>query len=305
MPFHPELRSIRFMPRVSAGPGLASFANRMIKYLRPPKVPGVSVENRTLPQAPEVGVRIYRPEGLKTPAPALLWVHGGGYILGAPEQDELSSASFAKDLGIVVVAVRYRLSPRHPFPTPVEDCYSALSWLHSNAAQLGVRADRIAIGGASAGGGLAAGLALLAHDREGAKPVFQLLVYPMIDDRTTLRTDIDGTNLRLWSERSNVYGWSSYLGHAPGGANTPAYAAASRREHLEGLPPAWVGVGTYDLFHDEDVAYAKRLNDAGVATEVNVVPGAFHGFDAVFAKTKVVREFRASQTDALRRALFA
>ncbi len=307
--FHPELqRAARFIPRGLASPRLVSFMRFMERFVKAPRVPeGVAVEEVRVPGpagAPQVRVRLYRPKNLQRPAPALLWIHGGGYIMGRPEIDELSSAAYAQELGILVAAVDYRLAPEHPFPAPLEDCYAALRWLHSEAAQLGVDPDRIAIGGASAGGGLAAALAQLAHDRKEVKPVFQLLIYPMLDDRTALRTDIDGTNHRLWNHSSNVFGWSAYLGQAPGAASVPAHAVPARRTDLSGLPPAWVGVGTFDLFHDEDLAYAQRLKDSGVACEVLVVPGAYHGFDAVSRGAQVVRQFRASHVAALRRVLF-
>jgi acetyl esterase/lipase len=157
------------------------------------------------------------------------------------------------------------------------------------------------VAGASAGGGLAAGLTLLSRDRKEIPVAFQLLVYPMLDDRTVART-IDGRNHRLWTAGSNRFGWTSYLGREPGRVDVPAYAAPARAESLAGLPPTWIGVGTFDLFHDEDVAYAKRLEAAGVAVELEVVSGVFHGFD-VFRRAKVSKAFFASQVAALRRAL--
>jgi acetyl esterase/lipase len=306
--FHPELRIARFIPTFSFGPRVVSWMRALSKRTRPARVPeGVSVEDVAVPGpegAPEIRVRLYRPKNLQRSAPALLWIHGGGFIIGSPEQDDLSSGAYAQELGIVVAAVRYRLAPEHPFPAPLEDCYAALRWLHSQAQQLGIDPDRIAIGGASAGGGLAAGLALLAHDRNEVKPAFQLLIYPMLDDRTAVRTDIDGSHHRLWNQNSNVYGWRSYLAKAPGSPDASPYAAPARREDLSGLPPAWMGVGTFDLFHDEDVAYAKRLTNSGVPCDLQVVPGAFHSFDMVFRGANVARQFRQSHVAALRRALF-
>ena len=307
--FHPDLQSVaRFLPRFSIGPKLAALARWAGKFITPAKVEGVSAESVEIPGPPgeaPISVRVYRPEGLKTPSPALLWIHGGGFILGSPEQDELSSATFAKELGIVVVAARYRLAPKHPFPAPMDDCYAALKWLHDNAASLGVRADRIAIGGGSAGGGLAAGLTLLARDRKQIPVAFQLLVYPMLDDRTVTRTDVDGANHRMWTQAANRYGWASYLGKEPGGAEAPIYAAPARAGDLSGLPPTWIGVGTYDLFHDEDQAYVQRLKSAGVPLEVETVERAYHGFDVFNPQAPVVKRFRQSQVDAMRRVLFA
>jgi acetyl esterase/lipase len=233
--------------------------------------------------------------------PAMLWIHGGGFILGSPAQDDAAATMFARELGMTVVAPSYRLAPEHPFPAAMDDLYATLRWLHANAEALRVRADRIVVAGASAGGGLAAGLTLLARDRKEVPVAFQLLVYPMLDDRTVGKT-IDGTNHRLWNAESNRFGWTSYLGREPGGADVPAYAAPARAESLAGLPPTWIGVGTFDLFHDEDVAYAKRLEAAGVAAHLEIVPGAFHAFD-VFQRANVSKAFHASQVAALRRAL--
>ncbi|RII98128.1 alpha/beta hydrolase fold domain-containing protein, partial [Clavibacter michiganensis] len=167
----------------------------------------------------------------------------------------------------------------------------------------GIDAGRIAVGGASAGGGIAAATVLLAHDRGTPAPAFQLLVYPMLDDRTVTRTDLDTSNARMWSPGSNRVGWTAYLGGAPGGDDVSPYAAPARREDLSGLPPAWVGVGTLDLFHDEDVRYAERLRAAGSEVELEVVDGAFHGFDTVLPAREVSRRFWRAQAAALRGAL--
>lgn len=294
--FHPELRTGRLIPKLSFGPRTTRLLQG--RRMRTPAPPDdVLVDDVT---APGVSVRRYRPRALDGTAPALLWSHGGGYLIGGPEQDEARSIAVARELGITVVALRYRLAPAHPAPAAVEDAYAALRWL---AAQPGVDPERIAIGGASAGGGLTASLALYAHDRGEVRPAFQLLVYPMLDDRTVLRTDLDTRGVRVWTPRSNRFGWTSYLGQEPGSAGVSPYAAPARRDDLSGLPPAWIGVGTLDLFHDEDVTYAARLRRAGVPCELLVVPGAFHGFDGIFARRAVSRGFGAAQVRALREAL--
>jgi acetyl esterase/lipase len=279
-----------------------------MRLMRSPRIrDGVAIENQDVPGpagAPPVRVRVYRPPALQPGGPSLLWIHGGGFLIGMPEQDDPYCIDFANALGILVASVDYRLAPEHPFPAPLEDCYAALRWLHGEAATLGIDPARLAVGGASAGGGLAAGLALLAHDRGEIEPVLQLLVYPMLDDRTALRADIDGTMHRLWDQRSNVFGWRSYLGREPGGPDVPDHAAPARRADLAGLPSAWIGVGTHDLFHDEDLAYAQRLKAAGVPCTVEVVDGAYHGFDVISRRAGVVRTFRESQVEALRKTLF-
>lgn len=304
--FHPDLAAGRFIPKFSFGPRLS----RLSRSIRArPAVPGpdVTVEELVVPGpagAPDVSLRVLRPAAASAPVPALLWIHGGGLVMGRPEQDDRTNIGFVRELGIVVAALRYRLAPDHRAPAAVEDAHAGLRGLVAHAARLGVDADRIAIGGASAGGGLAAALALLTHDRGEIRPVLQLLIYPMLDDRTVTRTDLDTRNVRVWTAKSNRFGWTSYLGVPPGGPDVSPYAAPARREDLSGLPPAWVGVGSLDLFRDEDVEYARRLTAAGVPCALCIVPGAFHGFDALFAKAGVSRDFRREQSRALRGALF-
>lgn len=239
------------------------------------------------------GIRLFRPTGVGEPTPALLWIHGGGYILGRAQQDDSLCRRFSRELGATVASVEYRLAPEHPYPAALEDCYSALTWL---ARQPAVDPARVAIGGASAGGGLAAALALLARDRGEVTPALQLLAYPMLDDRSS--STPKNPSYRLWSPNSNRFGWSAYLGNAD-----PQIAVPARRDDLSGLPPAWIGVGTNDLFYEEDLAYAKRLSQAGVDCHVEEVPGAFHGFDLVLPKAQVSQAFFASQCGSLRSVL--
>ena len=304
--FHPDLAVGRFLPPVTHGPRLLKLLSRI--PVRGVEIPDdILVEDVSVPGtdgAPDVFMRIYRPRSLRTAAPALFWIHGGGFILGHPFQDEVANIDFARTLGITVAAVRYRLGPEHPSPAAVEDAYAALTWLFAHADQRLIDPTRIAVGGASAGGGLAAGLVLYAHDRGEVEPAFQLLVYPMLDDRTVLRTDMDTRNVRMWTPGSNRFGWTSYLGAEPGSADVSPYAAPARRESVAGLPPAWIGVGTLDLFHDEDLVYAERLAASGVPCELLVVDGAFHGFDAAFRKAGVSKDFHRAQAAALRGALF-
>ncbi|KDF00151.1 alpha/beta hydrolase [Mycolicibacterium aromaticivorans JS19b1 = JCM 16368] len=284
---HPELRkAARFTPRALISARTLPVLRRLTGLQRP-KNDGVEV----LTLESGVGIRLYRPADATTTTPALLWIHGGGYVLGTAAQDDALCRRFVQALGITVASVDYRLAPEHPYPAPLEDCYTALQWLAGLPA---VDADRIAIGGASAGGGLAAALAFLARDRDGVKPVFQLLVYPMIDDRS-VGQHLNDPGQRLWNATSNRFGWQAYLGGAD-----PEIAAPARRTDLAGLPPAWLGVGTLDLFHDEDLDYAARLQAAGVPCEVHVVPGAFHGFDGIVAKAEVSKAFFTSQCDSLR-----
>ena len=204
---------------------------------------GVTISSRDVPDGQEAF--LYEPIGRTHPTGALLWIHGGGMILGHPEGDHDLCSRIARDLGILVVSVRYRLAPEHPFPAGFDDCFAALRWLHDNATDLGVENSRIAVGGSSAGGGLAAAVAQKAHD-EGVPLRFQLLLYPMLDDRTVLLRDTEGRGRITWTPRSNAYAWTCYLGHPPGAVEPPPYAAPARREDLTGLAPAWIGVGNLD-----------------------------------------------------------
>ena len=298
-PYNPELARVRFMPQFSFGPRSSALMRRARMAGKDPG-PGVTVEEITISDT--TSIKLFRPEKPIGPVPALLWMHGGGHVIGVPEQDDRTNIAFARELGIVVAAVRYRLGVTAPAPASVEDCYSALKALVERADEWGIDPAHIAIGGASAGGGVAAGLVLYAHDKAEIDVAFQLLVYPMIDDRTVTRTDVDTRHLRGWSTKSNRFGWATYINAEPGSAGVSPYAAASRREDLTGLPPAWIGVGDLDLFHDEDVEYARRLGEAGVPTVLEIVPGAFHGFDAMFTKTNISHKFWQSQADALRAA---
>ena len=288
--FHPDLRRVaRLIPKQVINPvtfPLMRMATRAM-WRRVPK----DIEALTLSSG--VRVRVFRPAAGS--GAALLWIHGGGYVIGHAAQDDVLCRRYSRELGIVVVSVDYGLAPENPYPAPLEDCYSALTWL---AGLPSVDRSRVAIGGASAGGGLAAALALLARDRGEVPLVAQLLVYPMLDDRTVDREGLDNPGLRIWNQASNKFGWSAYLGDAD-----PEVAVPARRQDLAGLPPAWMGVGTLDLFHDEDLAYADRLNAAGVPCQVAVVAGAFHGFDGIVPKARVSQSFFRSQCAMLRQAL--
>ena len=271
-----------------------------------PDVPGVAAEDRTVPgpeDSPDVAVRIYRPEKQPGQLPALLWIHGGGYMLGEIDQEDFTSKTFALAGECVVVSVEYRLAPEHPYPAPLEDCYAALKWLSAHAGELGVDPSRIAIGGASAGGGLAAGLALLARDRAEVNIAFQLLVYPMINDcNITPASDVLPDTL-FWTRENNLFGWRSYLGCEPGKEGVSCYAAAYRADNLEGLPPAYISVGDLDLFAQEDIEYARRLIEAGIPTELHVYPGGCHAFDMLVPDADISKRFNADIHRALKRAL--
>jgi acetyl esterase/lipase len=271
-----------------------------------PVIPGVVTSDHHAPGpdgAPDVMVRVYQPENRPETLPALLWIHGGGYVLGSVEADDVKAKMLALSLNCVVASVEYRLAPEHPFPAPVEDCYAALKWLATNADQFGVNPARIAIGGASAGGGLAAGLGLLARDRAEVKVCYQLLIYPMIDDTNVEQAGPNVPDAPLWTRANNLIGWRSYLGQEPGSDGVSPYAAAFRAEDVSGLPPTYIGVGTPDLFRDEDILYGMRLMKVGVPTELHVYADGFHGFDSFAAESDTAKRFSGEQIRLLARAL--
>lgn len=297
-PFHPDLRRIaRFLPRSTVGPRRTRLLRRSDARLRRRATPGVEIVDLG-----SVALRVHRPTSLVGPAPGLLWIHGGGFVIGSAAQDDAVCGHLATAAGVVVAAVDYRRAPEHRFPTPLHDCYEALTWL---AARSEVDPDRLAVGGASAGGGLAAALAILARERGDLALAFQLLAYPMLDDRSAFGGDLDDRRTRLWDNGSNRYAWTAYLGTSAGGADVSPLAAPARCTDLAGLPPAWIGVGTHDILMPEGLAYAAALEGAGVPCSLEVVQGAFHGFDSIRPGASITAAFRASQVEALRNGLRA
>jgi acetyl esterase/lipase len=239
---------------------------------------------------PDIVVRVHRPVGVQGPLPCFYAMHGGGYVLGSCLMDDMRFDAWCPKFACVGVSVEYRLAPETPYPGPLEDCYRGLEWVFDHHEEIGVDPGRIGIGGTSAGGGLAAALALLARDR-GRIPVrFQLLDCPMVDDRQVTPSSQIG-DLAVWNRDSNNFGWRAYLGELYGTGDIPAYAAPARAHELGGLPPAYVCVGAVDGFRDEDVDYATRLNQAGVPTELHVYPGAPHGI-GMFPGVAVAQRYR-------------
>lgn len=245
------------------------------------------------PAGHEIGARVYTPEGAAGPLPAILHIHGGGYVVGSVASNHLATLGLAAATGAVVVSVDYRLAPETQGTGAVEDCHAALIWLHDEAARLGVDPARIAVRGESAGGGLAAALALLVRDRGGPAIVHQNLIYPMLDDRTCIAAP---------PPHLGAFGWRALLGRAPGSGDVSPYEAPARAEDLAGLPPAFIAVGALDLFLAEDLDYARRLAEARVPVETHVYPRAFHGFDVV-PDAPVVQRMKHAAVAALRAAL--
>ncbi len=293
--FHPDLRMARFLPRSVGGPRALALSRRLTRLAGNSRPSGGTIVQIDA----NVSVRVFRPQQAARPAPAVLFIHGGGYVIGSAALGDRFCRHAAGQLGAVAASVEYRLAPRYPYPAPLEDCYAALRWL---ARQPDVDPERVAIAGESAGGGLAAALALLSVERAEVRPVFQALSYPMLDDRTTARTDIAPGSLRMWSQRNNRLGWRAYLGRDATDA-VPPLAAPARYEDLSAAAPAWIGVGTNDLFYDENILYADRLREAGVPCTVHEVRGGYHGFDLIEHRTPVARAFARARMTALDKAL--
>jgi acetyl esterase/lipase len=238
----------------------------------------------------KVPVRVHRPRGVEGPLPCVYSIHGGGYVFGSNTRDDALFDRWCPQLGCVGVSVDYRLAPETPFPGPLEDCYTGLRWVHEHAGELGVDPDRVGITGDSAGGGLAAALALLARDRGELPVAFQLLRYPALDDRQT--TPSSQADAPLANAQTLRFAWTSYLGSLYATDEVPGYAAPARATDLAGLPPALIVVGAIDSLLDEGIAYAQALTAAGVPTDLHVLGGATHMFDALMRETAVARRGR-------------
>ena len=252
---------------------------------------------------PDVPVRIYRPSGATGSLPCILHIHGGGFVAGKSADLEGAHLPLAAELGCAIVSVDYRLAPETIFPGALEDCYAVLSWIFTRASELHIDTRRVGLMGESAGGGLAAALALLARDRGEFQLAFQHLVYPMLDDRTCTREDPHPyTGEFIWTAASNYFGWSSLLGHEPGIDGVSQYAAPARADTLANLPPTFIATGSLDLFLDENMDYARRLLRAGVPVEFHIYPGGFHAFNA-WPTAKVSGNARRDSVDALARAM--
>jgi triacylglycerol lipase len=253
------------------------------------------------PDGNDILLMVHRPRAAVGPLPAILHIHGGGYVIGSAEMSVASNQRTAADVGCVVVSVDYRLAPETRHPGPVEDCWAALQWVIGQAAALDVDPARVAVMGESAGGGLAAALALMARDR-GVTLAHQHLIYPMLDDRTSFGDPHPFTGEFVWTAESNRFGWTALLGEGAGGEGIHAYGAAARASDLARLPPSYIAVGALDLFVEENIDYARRLLRSGVPTELHVYPGAFHGFD-IAVEADVTRVAYRNSLAALRRAL--
>jgi acetyl esterase/lipase len=283
----------------------AAIQFRKMPGMPPSPAPAPQPVERHIPGpagAPEIRLWVVDPAPTEKGKPVLLHMHGGGFMMIDPTlMPHLQE--IATDCHCVVVSVDYRLAPETPCSGSLEDNYTALQWVHAHAEELGVDRSRIAVGGESAGGYHAASLAIHARDRNELPIVFQLLIYPALDDRTgSTRPEPPAVGHFMWTAAANRLAWSSLLGVPAGSSGVPAAAVPARVASVAGLPPAWIGVGALDLFVEEDMEYAQRLIHAGVGTELLVVRGAFHGFDLVVPGAEASKQFSASWKSALRKA---
>ena len=254
--------------------------------------------------APAIRVLSYRPAAGDGPLPVLLHLHGGGFVFGSPERKGPAHRKQCLELGCAIYSVEYRLAPETPFPGAIEDCYTVLGWLIKNAEELRIDKGRIAVSGESAGGGLAASLALLVRDRAELSLCFQHLISPMLDDRTAVETNTNPfAGEFAWTPENNAFGWSSLLGPDVGKVGTSPYAAAARAESLSKLPPAFLSVASLDLLLDEQVSYATRLVHVGIPVELHIYPGSYHGFSSACPRAQVSLAAERDSQSALKRAL--
>ncbi len=268
---------------------------------------GIDIENRRIPGpagAPDVAVRIYSPAGLAGTTAGLLYIHGGGFVIGSLESEHGNCLALCRNLGIVLVSVGYRLAPETPYPGGLDDCYAALQWVHDNSLALRVDRERLGVFGISAGGGLAAATALLARDRAGPRICFQFLGIPELDDHLTTPSMRQFTDTPMWNRPNAELSWDYYLGdqYQRGADNVPYYAAPARAQELAGLPPTYIDTMEFDPLRDEGVLYALKLMQAGVPTELHTYPGTFHG-SSLFQAAAVSQRQASDMFGALQRGL--
>lgn len=281
-----------------------------MRSLESPKLersPEVRVQVRHIQgPASELLLKVYEPKNREAAVlPAVYWIHGGGYVLGSPDGDDGFCEYMVNEIHCVVISIDYRLAPEHPYPAAIEDCYAGLKWTAEHAEALHIDSSRIAIAGASAGGGLTAALSLMARDKGGPEIAFQMPLYPMLDDRneTPSSYEINEENMpAAWNRESNLTAWRMYLGAGVSDEISP-YAAPGRAKDVTGIPPTYTFIGQLDPFRDETIDYVSRLAQAGVPVEFHLYPGCFHGFDAIFNEADICKQARSQCVNALKKAL--
>lgn len=259
--------------------------------------------------APDLTVLIMQPSRADgaaagaAPRPGVYYIHGGGMVMGDRRTGTAEMASWVEQAGVTVVSVEYRLAPEHPHPAPIDDCYAGLCWMAEHAGELGIDPGRLIITGRSAGGGLAAGTALMARDCGGPALSHQILVCPMLDDRAITPSSHELDHEGVWDQNSNLTGWTALLGDARGGPDVPVYAAPARAQDLAGLPATFIDVGSVETFRDEDLDYAARLSRAGVPVELHLWPGGFHSFDHTAPQAALSQISNATRLAYVHRAI--
>ncbi|MEO9461344.1 MAG: alpha/beta hydrolase [Marinomonas sp.] len=275
------------------------FTYRIMRALSSRNTPEFDRTGVIIADRPDLGIGtiLVIPEERRSSG-ALLLIHGGGFVIGSPQDVLPKAAHFARTLGVPVICPGYRLAPETKFPAPLNDCHHSWTQVLDSADRLEIDQKSIVIGGYSAGAGLAANLINRLHDEGGIQPAAQILIYPMLDDRTALRGELDKPRHRVWSNKNNRFAWTSFLGHKVG-SDCAQYAAAARREDLSGLPPTWLGIGDCDLFLDEARRYGQRLSETGNDCTYVEAGGAIHGFD--MGGGELAQTFTASQVEFMQR----
>lgn len=304
---HPDLREIlEAFPPLNLD-YLDAVREGMADSPKQPIEEDIFVEDKVIegPDGDSLRIRVYSQKNETKRLPALLWIHGGGYVIGIPEGDDGLCQRFVKEAGCVVISVDYRLAPEHPYPAPLEDCYSALKWIAANSDELNIDSERIGIAGASAGGGLTAALALLARDRKGPKLIFQMPLYPMINDLNDSFSNKEITGNYIWNHSLNETGWSMYLGELKHSDNIPYHAAPARAsvEDLKGLPYTYTCVGQMDPFRDETLQYVTKLAQAGVDVDFHLYAGGYHAFESLNPHAEIANKAIQEYIDAAKYGL--
>jgi acetyl esterase/lipase len=309
-PYDPELATVLAQQTPS------TVTPEMITLMQaiPPTFPDVDAlaarnlrhTERTVPGptgAPDVVLSLFEKTDRVAGGPAIYTTHGGGMITGNRFTGIETLLDWVDEFDLIVVSVEYRLAPQHPYPAPIDDCYAGLLWTAAHAGELNFDPERLLVAGASAGGGLAAGLALMSRDNGAPTVAGQILIYPMLDDRNDTVSSHQMDGIGIWDHGSNETGWNAYLGDRHRNDDVPIYAAPARATDLSNLPPAVIDVGSAEVFRDEDVAYASKIWADGGIAELHVWPGAFHGFDGTAPTAAVSRAAIHARSDAVRRLL--
>ena len=280
--------------------------HEMIKDFPTYKTDKVIEETKHIPgpeNAPEIFVRIFRPKNSESGGklPGLLWIHGGGQLFGHTDFTKYWCSIYAEQANCIAVALDYRLTPENPYPASLEDCYATLVWMRKATDEVGIDADRIAVGGDSAGGCLTAALCLLSRDRKGPKICFQMPLYPMLDDRNVTPSSYEIIDERVWNRHANIAAWKMYLKNYKD-KEIPIYAAPTRAQDLSNLPPTFTFIGELDLFRDETIDYVQRLMQAGVPVEFHIYSGCTHSFEWIFSDSEFTKRVLTTNVLALKNA---